>query len=52
MTTVGRNRLEGESAWTERPVGRLWEYCDLQDKDGEKWKLIDRCEILWNKAKW
>lgn len=38
MTTVERNRLEGESAWIERPVARLLETCDLQKKDGEKWK--------------
>ena len=38
MAAVGRNRLEGESAWIERPVARLLENCDLQNKDGEKCK--------------
>lgn len=47
MTTVGRNRLEGESAWIERPVARLLENCDLQNKDGEKWKWKDRCEMVY-----
>lgn len=47
VTTEGGNRWEGEGAWIERPVARLLGNCDLQNKDGEKCKWKNRCEVIY-----